>query len=133
MDAAKRLLNTTALLPVIALLMAAPGWAQTLIVPTTVTIGSTGYASANVTSTAAGTTEIAFTVSGPNYSADTTGSRTGWLTASSTSPNTPATLSFTIQTTAGVYSGASAVVTLTPTGPSGVIVDHTSWCSGTAR
>jgi uncharacterized protein (TIGR03437 family) len=85
-----------------------------------VTIGSTGYASANVTSTAAGTTEIAFTVGAPDYSADTTGSRTGWLTASSSSPNTPATLSFSILTTAGVYSGASAVVTLTPTGPSGV-------------
>jgi uncharacterized protein (TIGR03437 family) len=120
MDAAKRLLKTTALLPVIALLMAAPGWAQTLVVPTTVTIGSTGYASANVTSSAAGTTEIAFTVGAPNYSGDTTGSRTGWLTASSTSGTTPANLSFSIVTTAGVYSGASAVVTLTPTGPSGV-------------
>src|ERR1035437_478724 len=121
MDAAQRLLKNSAILAATALLMAAPGWAQTLVALSPVQIGNTGFASTSVTSSAAGTVEITFTISAPDYSADTTGSRTGWLTAPTGPLTTPANnLSFSISTTAGVYSGASAVVTLTPTGPSGV-------------
>src|ERR1035437_1654397 len=120
MDAAQRLLKTTALLPVVALLMAAPGWAQTLVAPPNVTIGNTGSASAFVTSSAAGTTEITYT-SGTSYSTDNSGSG-NWLVVTPSSLTTPASLSFSLRnnTTAGINSGASAMVTLTPTGPTGV-------------
>src|ERR1035441_3325086 len=113
MDAAQRLLKTTALLPVVALLMAAPGWAQTLVAPPNVTIGNTGSASAFVTSSAAGTTEITYT-SGTSYSTDNSGSG-NWLVVTPSSLTTPASLSFSLRnnTTAGINSGASAMVTLT--------------------
>src|ERR1022692_4342629 len=64
---AQRLLKTSALLPVIALLIAAPGWAQTLQAPPSVTIGNTGFNTAPVTSSDAGTTNtaISFTTLGP--------------------------------------------------------------------
>ena len=52
MDAAHKLLKNLAILLVLSLLMAAPGWAQTLQVPATVTIGSSGSNTASVTSSA---------------------------------------------------------------------------------
>ena len=96
MDAAQKLLKTSALVFVVALLMAVPGWAQPqLVVTTTVTIGSTGSSDANVTSSG---DPITYTIGAPNYSGDTTGSRTGWLSVSG-GTTTPATLHFSIGTT----------------------------------
>jgi uncharacterized protein (TIGR03437 family) len=121
MDAAQRLLKNYGLLFVIALLMAAPGWAQpTLQVQTAVTIGNTGSASASVSSSAAGTTEITYTIGAPNYSNDSSGSGS-WLVVSGGTV-TPAVLNFGLRnnTTAGINSNATATVTLTPTAPSGV-------------
>src|ERR1019366_8918812 len=76
---AQRLLKTSALLPVIALLIAAPGWAQTLQAPPSVTIGNTGFNTAPVTSSDAGTTNtaISFTIA-TSTAGDTSGSG-NWL------------------------------------------------------
>src|ERR1035437_7012158 len=123
MDAAQKLLKTSAILLAIALLTAAPGWAQpTLLAPSTVTIGSTTVSDpVSVTSSAAGTTEITYTIGAPDYSVDSTGSRTGWLNAPSGSTTTPSSLTFRVFTTAGVNSGASARITLTPTAPASAV------------
>src|ERR1035437_6587597 len=121
MDAAQKLLKTSAILLAIALLMAAPGWAQpTLLAPSTVTIGATGSAFTGVTSSAAGTTEITYTVA-TSYSADTSGSGS-WLVVTPNGTTTPASLSFGLRnnSTAGLNLGATATVTLTPTSPAGV-------------
>src|ERR1035437_3977427 len=121
MDAAQKLLKTSAILFAIALLMAVPGWAQpTLLAPSTVTIGATGSAFTGVTSSAAGTTEITYTVA-TSYSADTSGSGS-WLVVTPNGTTTPASLSFGLRnnSTAGLNLGATATVTLTPTSPAGV-------------
>ena len=121
MDAAQKLLKTSAILLAIALLTAAPGWAQpTLLAPSTVTIGATGSAFTGVTSSAAGTTEITYTVA-TSYSADTSGSGS-WLVVTPNGTTTPASLSFGLRnnSTAGLNLGATATVTLTPTSPAGV-------------
>ena len=69
MDTAQKLLKTSAILIAIALLMAAPGWAQpALLAPSTVTIGATGSNSANVASSA---TAITFTLAGATKAAET--------------------------------------------------------------
>ena len=119
---AQRLLKNLAILPVIALWIAVPGWAQTLVVLSPVQIGNTGSASTSVTSSDAGTTNtpITFTIA-TSTAGDTSGSG-NWLVVTPSNLTTPASLSFSLRnnTTAGIYSGASAVVTLTPTGPSGV-------------
>lgn len=122
MDTAQRLLKTSAILIAATLLLATVGFAQTptLLAPSTLTIGNTGFNTASVTSSAAGTTEITYTVGAPNYSGDTTGAPTGWLIAPTGSTTTPSTLSFSIRTTAGLSTGSSATVTLTPTAPTGV-------------
>ena len=75
------------------------------------TIGNTGSASATVTSSAAGTTEITYTIA-TSYSNDTTGSGS-WLVVTGGTV-TPATLNFGLRnnTTAGIGSGAAATVTL---------------------
>src|ERR1035437_5727910 len=121
MDAAQKLLKTSAILFAIALLMAVPGWAQpTLLAPSTVTIGATGSAFTGVTSSAAGTTEITYTVA-TSYSADTSGSGS-WLVVTPNGTTTPASLSFGLRnnSTAGLNLGATATGTLTPTCPAGV-------------
>ena len=121
MDAAQKLLKTSALLLAIALLLAAPGWAQpTLLAPSNVSIGSSGSNSASVTSSAAGTTEISYTIGAFNYSGDTTGAPSGWLSDISGTATTPSNLNFQVRTTAGLTQGSSATVTLTPTAPAGV-------------
>src|SRR5674476_973299 len=95
MDAAQKLLKTSAILLAIALLTAAPGWAQpTLLAPSTVTIGATGSAFTGVTSSAAGTTEITYTVA-TSYSADTSGSGS-WLVVTPNGTTTPASLSLSL-------------------------------------
>ena len=117
MDAAQKLLKTSALVFVVALLMAVPGWAQPqLLTSSSVTIGSTGSNDAGVTSTG---DPITYTIGTPNYSVDTTGSRTGWLSVTG-GTTTPASLHFAIGTTSGGNPGAAATVTLTPTAPAGV-------------
>ncbi len=117
MDAAQKLLKTSALVFVVALLMAVPGWAQPqFITSSSVTIGSTGSADAGVSSSG---DPITYTIGAPNYSGDSTGSRTGWLSVTG-GTITPANLHFSIGTTSGVNPGASATVTLTPTAPAGV-------------
>src|ERR1035438_5443775 len=115
---AQRLLKTSALLPVIALLIAAPGWAQPLQAPPSVTVGNTGFNTAPVTSSDAGTTNtaISFTIA-TSTAGDTSGSGNWLVVTPSGTATTPANLSFSLRnnTTAGIYSGASAVITLTPT------------------
>src|ERR1039457_2378625 len=102
MDAAQKLLKTSAILLAIALLMAAPGWAQpTLQAPSTVNIGNTGSNFAQVTSSAAGTTEITYTIGAVDYSGDTTGAPAGWLLVSG-GTTTPANLNFSIRTASGL-------------------------------
>src|SRR5215475_1609919 len=91
MDAAQKLLRTSALVLAISLLLSAPGWAQSLQAPTSVTIGNTGSASASITSSAAGTTEINYTIT-TSYPNDPTNSG-NWLTVSGGTA-TPATLIF---------------------------------------
>ena len=117
MDAAQKLLRTSALVLALSLLMAAPGWAQTLVAPSSVTIGNTGSNGANITSSAAGTTEITYAIA-TTYSNDTSGSGS-WLVVTGGTV-TPATLNFGLRngTTAGISSGAAATVTLTPSSPS---------------
>ncbi len=66
MDAAHKLLKNLAILLVLSLLMTAAGWSQTLQVPSTVTIGSTGSNTAFVTSSASPTTEITYTIGPPS-------------------------------------------------------------------
>jgi uncharacterized protein (TIGR03437 family) len=125
MDAAQKLLKTSAILLAIALLMAAPGWAQTptLVAPSSVVIGNTTVSDPVSVTSSDGTTVITYTISAPDYSVDGSGSRTGWLSApSGTGFTTPtASLIFRIPTTAGVNSGASAKITLTPTAPASAV------------
>src|ERR1035437_9293842 len=125
MDAAQKLFKTSAILLAIALSMAAPGWAQTptLVAPASVVIGSTTVSDpVSVTSSAAGTTEITYTIGAPDYTVDGSGSRTGWLNAPSGTFTTPTdNLIFRIPTLAQVNSGATARITLTPTAPASAV------------
>src|ERR1035441_3292427 len=112
MDAAQKLLKASAILLAFALLMAAPGWAvPTLVVnPTTVAIGTTGFNTANVTSSD-GMTVITYTIGTPSY----TGGDPAWLYSITGSTTTPATLSFYARNSglsAGVH---TATVVLYPT------------------
>lgn len=124
MDTAQKLLKTSALLFAVALLMAAPGWAQpALIVPASVTIGFTGSNSASVISSVAGT-PITYAVEITYPGSNSSGS---WLVVNgpTTTGTTeaPAFLTFSLRnnSTAGVTNGASATVTLHPTAPTGVL------------
>ena len=118
MDAAQKLLKASAILLAIALLMAAPGWAQpTLVVPGTVAIGAAGSNDASVTSSAAGTTEITYTIGLPDYSADP--GAPAWLTVTG-GTTTPTSLHFQARNVAGLSSAMhSATVILHPTAPAG--------------
>jgi uncharacterized protein (TIGR03437 family) len=123
MDAAQKLFKTSAILLAIALSMAAPGWAQTptLVAPASVVIPSTTTSDPfDVTSSAAGTTEITYTIA-VDYSVDGSGSQPNWLTVPSGSLTTPSSLTFRLRTTAGVFSGATAKVTLTATAPASAV------------
>ena len=60
------------------------------------TIGSTGSTFAIVTSSTSPTTEITYTIGTPDYSADTSGSRTGWLVGHRRQRTTPASLNFSL-------------------------------------
>jgi uncharacterized protein (TIGR03437 family) len=120
MDAAQKLLKNSAILTATALLLATVGLAQTLVVSpgTTVAIGGTGFNTASVASSAAGTTEITYTIGAPDYSADVAGTA-HWLSVSGT-VTTPSNLVFTAST-AGLSAGPhAATVTLTPTAPTGL-------------
>src|ERR1035437_5019452 len=132
MDTAQKLLKTSAILRAIALLMAAPGWAQpTLLAPATVTIGVTGSSSANVASSD-GATAISFTVA-TSYSVDTTGSGSWLVVTPSGISTTPAFLTFGLRngSSSGITSGASARVTLHPTnGAADVVITVTFDTSG---
>ena len=119
MDAAQKLLKNFRSCTCVSLLMAAPGWAQPqLLTSSSVTIGSTGSADAGVSSSARGP-EITYTIGTPNYSGDTTGSRTGWLAVTG-GTTTPSTLHFSIRTTAGVNPVPRPPSPCTPTSPAGV-------------
>ena len=103
MDAAQKLLRTSALVLAVSLLMAAPGWAQTLVVNTAVVIGSTGSSDQAVTSSAGDATPITYTIGAPAYS----GGRTGWLNVSG-GTTTPASLHFALAgSSAGLDGGFS--------------------------
>jgi uncharacterized protein (TIGR03437 family) len=123
MDAAHRLIRSTGLLFAIGLLIAAPGWAQpTLVAPSNVSLSGSGGQLVNVTSSAAGTTEINFNTS-TAYANDNGGVTIPWLGVSGAG-TTPASLNFNVVTTAGLNQGThQATVTLTPTStvPAGAV------------
>src|ERR1035441_2554090 len=113
MDAAQKLIKNIAILTAAALLLSTVGLAQTLVAPTTVSIGATGFNDASVTSSD-GTTAITYTIGVPSFTAGDP----AWLTVSggTTTPTSvhfqasnPATLSQAMHT---------ATVTLTPSGAS---------------
>jgi uncharacterized protein (TIGR03437 family) len=115
MDAAHKLIKTTGLLFVIALLMAAPGWSQTpaLNAPTSVTLTG-GSPSQLVTITSSvPSTPITFTIGNPDYSSDSS-TNGAWLRVIG-GTTTPASLQFAIFQTSGLSQGThTASVTLTP-------------------
>ncbi len=123
MDAANRLIKTAGLLFVIALLLAAPGWAQTpvLNVPPTVSLSGTGGQNVNVTSTPP-STPITFTIGAPQYAADNNGVAFGsWLVVNG-GTTTPTTLSFGPGNFSGLQQGThTATVTLTPNATTGAV------------
>src|SRR5579871_1573719 len=121
MDAAHKLLKITGILLAIALIMAAPGWAQpTLNVPTSVALSGTGGQTANVTSSGAPATQITYSIGTPQYANDNNGQAfVPWLGVSG-GTTTPATLNFSLISTTGLIQGThTATVTLTPTDASG--------------
>ena len=117
MDAAQKLLRTSALLFAIALLMAAPGWSQTLVrLRHLLRSGTSGSANANVTSSAAGTTEITYTIA-TAYPSDTPSSEARLVLRRNRHPgHSVFSASETIRH--GVNCGATGNVTLTPSSPS---------------
>jgi uncharacterized protein (TIGR03437 family) len=123
MDAAQKIIRRTAILSATALLLATSGLAQTapaFVVPTGVTIGFTGSTSANVFSSVSGT-EITYSYA-VDYSQDQSGSGS-WLVVSPAGPlTTPSALNFSLRngTTAGINTGATATINLTPSAPTGV-------------
>jgi uncharacterized protein (TIGR03437 family) len=121
MDAAQKLLKVSAILFALALLMAAPGWAQSLIVPNTVSIGISHAAVASVTSSATNSgVEITYTIGTPEYSIGDV----PWLTV--TGPIKTSGGNTYLNFVAHDIAFASvaphpATVTLTPTNPSGLL------------
>jgi uncharacterized protein (TIGR03437 family) len=110
MDAAQKLLKITALFLVIGMLMAVPGWAAvpTLVPPSSVSIGSSGFNNANVNSSD-GTTVIGFTTAISYTSGDPS-----WLSITG-GGSTPATLTLTVSTAGGLSGGShTATVTFHP-------------------
>jgi len=116
MDAAQKLLKNIAILTAAALLLSTVGLAATtLVAPSTVAIGATGYNTADVSSSD-GTTIITYSIGTPSY----TGGDPAWLAVSGVG-TTPSTLTFTAHSVAGLSAALhSATVTLTPTSPAGL-------------
>ena len=117
MDAAQKLLKTSALVFVVALLMAVPGWAQPQLVPdsTSVTIPNTGSAFTGLHSSVPGS-EITYTIA-KSYADNSSGD---WLVVTPSGTTTPATLTFSLLNFRPPAPGAGATVTLHPTSPAGV-------------
>jgi uncharacterized protein (TIGR03437 family) len=117
MDAAQKLLKASAILLAFALLMAAPGWAITLNVPSTtvaIPVASRVSDPVSVTSSASPATEITFATS-IDYAGDV-----AWLNVSG-GATTPTTLTFTALNVGGFSATVhTATVTLTPSSPAGV-------------
>src|SRR5260370_10437222 len=124
MDAAHKPLKITGILLSIALIMAAPGWAQTpvLNVPTSVALSGTGGQSANITSSGAPTTQITYSIGTPQYANDNNGQAfVPWLGVSG-GTTTPATLFFSLISASGLIQGThTATVTLTPDATTGAV------------
>src|SRR5215831_14274993 len=97
MDAAHKVLKISGILLSIALMMAAPGWAQpTLNVPTSVALSGTGGQIVNVTSSAAPATQITYSIGQPQYADDNNGqAHAPWLGVSG-GTTTPAQLNFSL-------------------------------------
>src|ERR1035438_8604834 len=112
MDAAQKPIRNSALFLISTLMLAAPGWClaqPTLVLPSTVTVTSTGVNSAPATSSD-GSTQIPFTIGAVNYGAGTT----GWLTVNGDT-TTPGTESFHVFGAASLTPCTTATVTFTPT------------------
>src|SRR4249919_1471652 len=124
MDAAHKLIKPAGLLLIVALLVAAPGWAQTpvLTVPSTVSLAGTGGQLVNVTSSGAPATQITYSIGAPQYANDNGGQQfSPWLGVSG-GTTTPATLQFSVISTAGLNQGThTAQVTLTPDATTGAV------------
>jgi uncharacterized protein (TIGR03437 family) len=122
MDAAQKLLKNSAILTATAVLLATVGSAATpptLIVNTSVSLAGTGGQIVNVTSSDS-TVPITYTIGSPGYANDNGGSTVNWLSASG-GTTTPASLTFSLVTTAGLAQGShQATVVLTPSAPLGV-------------
>ncbi|HTS66770.1 MAG TPA: hypothetical protein VMH28_32320 [Candidatus Acidoferrales bacterium] len=123
MDAAQKLFKHSVLIPalVFALCLSAPAWAQPSFVLSTNVVnlsgGATG-ADVNVTSSAAGTTEITFTAAVTSYDSGSGSSR--WLNVSS-GGTTPSAVALNLGNLAALPAGAhQAIVTLHATAPAGV-------------
>ncbi len=116
MDAAQKLIKTAGLLSVIALLMAAPGWAQTPALqasPSSVSITGTQGQNVSITSSVAAT-PITFTMT-TDYTGDASNPGVRWLGVQGGN-TTPTSLAFNLVQTAGLPQGVhTAVVTLTDT------------------
>ena len=133
MDAAHKLFKNIAILASSTLLLATLGLAQpTLSVPTAVTMSGTGGQSVQVNSSAAGTTEITYTISGISYADDNAG--VAWLGVSPSGFTTPSAITFSLVRAPLTGGAHQASVTLTPTAPSGVaaVTITITYNSGTA-
>ena len=123
MDTAQKFLKTSAILIAATLLLATVGFAQipTLVAPSTVTIGGTGFNTASVTSSVAGT-EINYTIAITYPNGNPSGRN--WLvvdpSGTTTTPTPSMRFGLSGNSAAGLTNGVSAKVTLTPTGPAGV-------------
>ncbi len=126
MDAAHKLIKTAVLFLLVALLMAAPGWAQapTLNVTTSVSLSGTGGQDVPVTSSGA---QITYAIGAPDYSSDPS-TNGAWLRVTG-GTTTPTTLAFNLGTVSGLSQGThTATVTLMPdsvTGASAVMITVT--------
>ena len=120
MDAAHKLLKITGILLSIALIMAAPGWAQTPVLnvsTNTVSLSST-FTQQTVNTSSTGD-PITYTIGATDYSSDPATNGI-WLNVTGVT-TTPGTVTFTVFQTAGLSSAThTATVTLTPTAPGGV-------------
>ena len=137
MDAAHKLCKNKALLPVaLALMVAAPGLAQTpaFSLGTTQLSLNQSVLSGSVSVNSSNSTAITFTAAISGLSAN--GGNGAWLALSPGSAGslvTPANVSVQIANTAGMVAGTySATVTLTPSAPAGVTATTftVSWANG---
>jgi hypothetical protein len=122
MDAAQKLIKNSALLLISALVFGAPAWCAsvpTLVVPSTVTVTSTGFTNQQATSSD-GTTHIPYVIGTPNYGTGPS----NWLSVTGDN-TTPGNINFQVSGSAGLTACSTATVTFTPQQGQGNIT--TTW------